>query len=107
MFCPKCGSTQPNDLNYCKSCGAHLTAVRTALKAVPSKGGEMDWSKTWAAEMFMTQDERDRRRGLTPAMKRRREIKAGIITASSGVALTITLAMIMDGVIAGGFATGG
>ena len=32
MYCPQCGSAQADDLNFCKSCGAHLQAVRTALE---------------------------------------------------------------------------
>lgn len=110
MFCPQCGSTQPDELNYCKSCGAHLNAVRTALDAGPAgPGDKFDWSKTWVAEMLMSGEEQVRRaaeierlQGKTPEVKRRNEIKAGVITASTGVALTIVLAMIMGGIIASG-----
>jgi hypothetical protein len=69
-----------------------------------SKGGaeDFDWSSTWVAEMFMTQAEKDRKRGLTPEMKRRREIKAGVITAAVGFSLMIILFVLMNGIIAGG-----
>ncbi|HEX3100350.1 MAG TPA: hypothetical protein VHQ01_01085 [Pyrinomonadaceae bacterium] len=110
MFCPQCGSTQPDELNYCKSCGAHLNAVRTALDAGTAGPGErFDWSKTWVAEMLMSGEESLRRaaeierlQGKTPEVKRRNEIKAGVITASTGVGLTIVLAIIMEGIIASG-----
>lgn len=101
MFCPQCGSTQPDELNFCKACGSNLSLVRTALEK-PAAAEEFDWKRTWVAEAMMTQAEKDRRRGMTPEMKRRREIKAGIITASSGVALSVVLAAIMDGIIIGG-----
>ena len=102
MFCPKCGSSQPDDLNYCKTCGAHLQGVRTALEGRAPEPGDLDWNKTWVAELAMTRDEKDRRRGMTAEMKRIREIKAGVITASVGVGLTLVLAAIMDGIIIGG-----
>lgn len=105
MFCPQCGSTQPDELNFCKSCGANLNSVRTALEK-PATTEEFDWKRTWVAEAMMTQAEKDRRRGMTPEDKRRREIKAGVITASSGVALTLVLSAIMEGIIAGGAASG-
>lgn len=50
----------------------------------------------------MTRDERDRVRGITPEMKRRREIKAGVITASSGVALAVVLAALMEAIVVSG-----
>ena len=31
MFCPQCGSTQNDELKFCKSCGVNLDAVRQAL----------------------------------------------------------------------------
>jgi len=112
MFCPQCGSTQPDDLNYCKACGAHLQAVRTALGSRSTDEG-FDWNKTWVAEMLMSGEESvrraaeiDRLRGITPEVRRRREIKAGIITASAGIGLTVVLAVIMEGIIASGAASG-
>ncbi len=104
MFCPQCGTTQPDELNFCKSCGAHLQGVRTALEK-PDAGGDFRWDRTWLAETLMTRDEKDRIRGMTPEMKRRREIKAGIITASTGVGLTIATFVIMEGIIASGSVT--
>lgn len=63
---------------------------------------KFDLSRTWVAEMFMTRDEIDRRRGTTPETKRRNEIKAGIITASVGAGLMILLFVLMEGIILGG-----
>jgi len=108
MFCPQCGSTQSGELRFCKSCGANLEALRQILS---TKEGEerFDWSKTWVAEMFMSgeesikrQAELERLQGITPEVKRRNEIKAGVITASIGLGLMILLFVLMVGIIAGG-----
>ncbi|PWT92985.1 MAG: hypothetical protein C5B55_05355 [Blastocatellia bacterium] len=111
MFCPRCGSTQGDDLKFCKGCGANLFAVRQVVdsKEPPEK---FDWSKTWLAEMFMShqevarrQEEMERRRGITPAVKRFQEIKAGVITSSVGVGVAILLGVLMEGIILGGKVT--
>lgn len=107
MFCPQCGSTQGDDVKFCKLCGANLQAVRQAVTA--RDGEKIDWSKTWVAEMFLSgeehrrrKEEMERRRGITPEVKRYREIKAGVIVSSLSVALMIFLMVLMNGIIAGG-----
>jgi len=109
MFCPQCGSTQPDELNFCKSCGANLGAVREAVQTgqAPVK---FDWTKTWVAEMLQSSEASVRKerelellKGITPDVKRRNEIKAGVITASVGVGVMITVYMVLQGVILGGF----
>jgi len=69
---------------------------------------KFDWSKTWVAEMFLSGEEAERRkaeperqRGITPEVKRYNEIKAGVITASVGLALAIFLYVFMEGIILG------
>ena len=109
MFCPQCGSTQPDELNFCKACGANLGAVREAVQTgqAPTK---FDWTKTWVAEMLQSSEQSVRKerelellKCITPDVKRRNEIKAGVITSSVGVAVMITVFMVMQGVILGGF----
>ena len=108
MFCPKCGSSQADDLRFCKQCGSNLAAVRTAVSD-PESIEKFDWSKTWVAEMFMSgeeaarrQAEMDRLQGITPETKRLNEIKGGVVTLSVGIAVTILLFVLMNGIIAGG-----
>lgn len=108
MFCPKCGSSQADDLRFCKQCGSNLAAVRTAV-AKPEAVEGFDWSKTWVAEMFMSSDESVRRaaeieriRGLTPELKRQNEIKGGVITASVGVGLMVVLSVLMEAIVISG-----
>lgn len=121
MFCPQCGTNQSDDLKFCKSCGANLFAVRQAVTARPptsDTGGKpssesaqkFDWSKTWVAEMMLSESERkkrreeiERQRGIAPGETRsQKEIKAGVITASVGVGLMIFLFVFFQGLIMGG-----
>lgn len=108
MFCPQCGSTQNDDLKFCKQCGANLQALRQIMSTRDAED-KFDWSKTWVAEMFMSGEETvkreaelERLKGITPEVKRRNEIKAGVITGSVGIGLMILLFVLMEGIIAGG-----
>ena len=111
MFCPKCGSSQNDELKFCKLCGANLFAVRQVVdnrEAVE----KFDWTRTWVAEMFMSpseikrrKEEIERQRGITPEMKRYNEIKAGVITSCVGIALAIFLYIFMQGIILNGNAS--
>ncbi len=108
MYCPRCGSSQSEELKFCKACGANLYAVRQVVDAREA-GQKFDWSKTWVAEMFMSgeeatkrQLEMERRRGITPATRRYQEIKAGVITSSIGVGVAIFLSVFMEGIIRSG-----
>ena len=108
MFCPQCGSTQPDELNFCKSCGANLGVVREAVQTGHAPG-KIDWNKTWVAEMFASSEESVRRakeierlQGKTPEVKRRNEIKAGVIVSSVGLGVSIFLYFLMEGIILSG-----
>jgi hypothetical protein len=108
MFCPRCGTNQSEELKFCKSCGTNLLAVRQVANTRDT-GEKFDWSKTWLTEMFLSEGERKRRkeelerqRGITPEVKRHNEIKAGVITASVGIAVSIFLSFFMEGIIRGG-----
>jgi len=113
MFCPRCASEQSDDLRFCKSCGANLHAVRQAL--TPREPDQaFDWSKTWVADMFLSpaerklrQEELERQRGITPDVKRRVEIKAGVITTSVGIGVAVFLYFLMQGIILSGKAQPG
>lgn len=95
MYCPGCSIQVTDDTKFCKSCGANLRGVREAMTV---RGQQFDWSKTWVAEMFMTEEERERRRGVTPEKKRINEIKAGVITTLAGVGAMIFLRFFMEAV---------
>jgi hypothetical protein len=105
MICPRCGSNQNDQVKFCTVCGGNLAAVRQALE-MRDTDDKFDWTKTWVAEMFMSADEQKRRReameiarGITPEIKRYKEIKAGVILSSIGIALSIFLFVFMQGLI--------
>jgi hypothetical protein len=105
MFCPQCGANQSEELKFCNLCGANLQAVRQVV-ATRETGEKFDWSKTWVAEMFLSEEERKRRnqqleheRGVTPEVKRYNEIKAGVITSCVGLGAMIFLFVFMEGII--------
>ncbi len=111
MFCPNCGSTQSDELKFCKLCGANLFAVRQVVDSRETSD-RFDWSRTWVAEMFMSPAEKKRRneeierqRGITPEIKRYNEIKAGVITGCVGVGISIILYVLMQGIILNGDVT--
>jgi len=112
MFCPKCGSTQSDELKFCKSCGANLLAVRQVMD---SREGidKSDWGQNWMADVVHTQEESKRRkeeierqRGITPEIKLRYdEIKGGVITGTVGIGIAIFLFVFMQGIILSGNVT--
>ncbi|HJR06527.1 MAG TPA: zinc ribbon domain-containing protein [Pyrinomonadaceae bacterium] len=108
MFCPQCGAPQSEELKFCKLCGANLQAVRQVV-ATRETDEKFDWSKTWVAEMFLSEEERRRRahqlereRGVTPEVKRYNEIKGGVITTFVGLGVMIFLFFLMQGIILSG-----
>lgn len=107
MFCPGCGFQVNDDLKFCRQCGANLRGVREAMTS-RSTGEKFDWSKTWVADMFLTEEERERQRGVTPEQKllneekkRLDEIKGGVITSLVGVGVMIFLYFFLDVVARG------
>jgi len=113
MFCPRCGSTQQEELKFCKSCGANLYAVRQVVDS-REPDQKLDRNKPWFAEMAIydaeskrRQDELDHRRGIAPELKRYNEIKAGVITASAGVGIAAFLLIFMQGLILSGNVSAG
>jgi hypothetical protein len=107
MYCPACSTQTTDEINFCKQCGANLRTVRDALIGrEPEPGERYDWSKTWVAEMFMSEEEKRRRRAAlelsnspidlaAAELKRLNELKAGIITASVGIGVSIFLAILL------------
>ncbi|MGH9840050.1 MAG: hypothetical protein ACREEM_14800 [Blastocatellia bacterium] len=72
-----------------------MLGVREAMML---RGEKFDWSKTWVAEMFLTQEEKERRRGVTREQKRNDEIRAGVITSFVGIGAMIFLYFFFDAV---------
>jgi zinc-ribbon domain len=106
MYCPQCGANQSDEMKFCNLCGANLYAVRKVV-GTRETDEKFDWGKTWVAEMFLSEEERKRRkyeieRSMDPEVRRSNEVKGGVITSCVGVALMIFLFFFMQGVIKGG-----
>jgi len=103
MFCPQCGTSQGDELKFCKSCGANLYAVKQAvtMREVPEKS---DSNKTWLGEMlfYLEKRKREGESSINSEKNRYNEIKAGVITSCVGVGLMIFLYVFMQGIILGG-----
>jgi hypothetical protein len=110
MYCPQCSTNQSDDLKFCKSCGANLAAVRQALttRDTETKTEEkFDWSKTWVADMFLSEEEQKKRRreqqsSFDAEESRYKEIKAGVITSAVGLSVMVFLFIFMQGLVQGG-----
>jgi hypothetical protein len=98
MYCPNCGTQTSEQLKYCKQCGANLRGVQEVMAR--GGGNTFDWSKTWVAEMFLSEEERERQRGITPEIKRLNEIKGGVITGVAGLSAMIFLYFLLGAVAA-------
>jgi hypothetical protein len=98
MFCPNCGTQIYEPLKFCKQCGTNLRKVQGALDQ--SSGGGFDWNKTWVAEILMSEEERERQKGITPEIKRLNEIKGGVITTLVGVGAMVFLRIFLSAVAA-------
>ena len=98
MFCPNCAMQITDDVKFCRKCGANLQGVQEAMTGRSTKS--IDWDKTWVKEMLMSQEERERRQGKTPEVKRMEEIKAGVITSAVGIGAMIFLYFFLGAVAA-------
>ncbi|MBO0858396.1 MAG: zinc ribbon domain-containing protein [Chloracidobacterium sp.] len=95
MFCPGCGLQVSDDLKFCKQCGANLHGAREGMMS-RSVEKKFDWSKTWVADMFLTEEERERRRGVTAEKKWLNEIKGGVVTSFVGVGVMLFLRFFLE-----------
>jgi hypothetical protein len=96
MFCPNCGTQVTETLKFCKLCGANLLGVREAMTRT---GGEkFHFSKTRAADLLLSEEERERKRAARAEEKRYQEIKGGIVTAVVGLGAMIFLRLLMPAI---------
>jgi hypothetical protein len=109
MYCPQCGTSQSDELKFCNLCGANLFAVRQVV-ATRETDERFDWSKTWVADMFLSEEERKKRKqqlerqsGITEEVKQANEVKNGVIASCVGIALMVFLFVFMRGLIKSGY----
>lgn len=111
MYCPSCGSEERQLSQYCRACGTDLRIVRTSLErpdavtasammareqigmAVADQIRQMKSAKELnkMAETFLPAFEKFLE---SPAEKRLRRVRAGVITASIGLGATIVAILI-------------
>lgn len=94
MFCPNCGTETREAPKFCKKCGANLKRVQ----GVMGKGGagnSTDWNQWWVEEH---QEKRDLNKMKLPEEKRLEEVKSGVITASTGLAITIFFSFLFSAI---------
>ena len=90
MFCPNCATQINDDVKFCRKCGANLQGLQEAMTGRGSSKA-IDWDKTWVKDILLSQEERERRQGKTPEVKRMEEIKGGVITSAVGIGAMIFL----------------
>jgi len=102
MFCPTCGTEERNRSQFCRGCGAELRAVRNALQ--PAEVPDAALSARWeiahaiADKLKKLEEANDFKKVVedvlpqvekfleSPEERRLRRIRAGVITALSGLA---------------------
>jgi Domain of unknown function (DUF6249) len=119
MYCPSCGSEERQATQFCRACGIDLRLVRSTLERPDSitasaVGAREEIGRAFAERIRETQTSRDLKRVAenvlphiekfleSPAEKRLRRMRAGVILAAVG--LGITLAGVFEG---GAFPLGG
>jgi hypothetical protein len=106
MYCPSCGSEERQLSQYCRACGTDLRLVRTTLErpdaiTASAVSAREQISKAFAEKIREVESSKDLEHVAhhllpplqkffeSPEERRLRRIRAGVITATVGFALTI------------------
>src|SRR5256885_5465750 len=106
MFCPSCGSEERQMSQYCRACGTDLRPVRVSLERPDSItasaiSAREDIGRAVAEKIREVQDARELKQVAedvlpqiekfleSPEEKRLRRMRAGVITAATGLGTTI------------------
>ncbi|MEZ5307866.1 MAG: hypothetical protein R2684_12045 [Pyrinomonadaceae bacterium] len=107
MFCPKCGSQEKDNNQYCRTCGAELGSVRSAVALRGSTGDltRSDVGRAILARIAATQSGKELAKVSnevapvieklleSPEERRLRRIRHGSITAFVGLGTSIGMAV--------------
>lgn len=110
MFCPGCGSEERQASQYCRACGTDLRAVRITLERPDSITASAvtareEIGRAVAEQIRRVQDAGELKRVTdhvlpqiekfleSPAEKRQRRVRAGVITAASGLGFAIFMTL--------------
>lgn len=117
MFCPSCGSEERQATQFCRACGTDLRAVRVSIERPDSitasaVSAREEIGRAVADKIRESADSRDLKRvaeAVLPKIekflesyeeKRLRRMRAGVITASVGLGVSI-LMLLMTAVVSG------
>lgn len=117
MFCPSCGSEERQATQFCRACGTDLRAVRVSIERPDSitasaVSAREEIGRAVADKIRESADSRDLKRvaeAVLPKIekflesyeeKRLRRMRAGVITASVGLGVSI-LMLLMTSVVSG------
>jgi len=106
MFCPSCGSEERQASQYCRACGTDLRPVRVSLERPDSitasaVSAREEIGRAVAQKIREVDDTRDLKRVAEDVLpkiekflesyeeKRLRRVRAGVVTAASGLGATI------------------
>jgi len=106
MFCPSCGSEERQASQYCRACGTDLRPVRVSLESPDSitasaVSAREEIGLAIAQKIREVNDAHDLKRVVdhvlpqiekfleSPEEKRLRRLRAGVVTAASGLGATI------------------
>lgn len=108
MFCPKCGTENPENGKFCRSCGTDLSGVSKALnkKALNKKASKNDDMWGNSADLWGTSDEQKdmwQMSGNSSRLTNPEDLfSAGIKSAITGVGFfVVSMALLFTGVAGG------
>ncbi|MCU1268332.1 MAG: hypothetical protein JWM21_4650 [Acidobacteria bacterium] len=112
MYCPGCGSEERQKSQYCRACGTDLGSVRVSLERPDSVTASAvtareEIGRVFAEKIREVEDSRDLKRIAedvlpqiekfleSPEEKRLRRMRAGVITAASGLGVTLLVSFML------------
>src|SRR5882672_2171504 len=115
MFCPSCGSEERQASQYCRACGTDLRAVRVSMEhpdsiTASAASAREEIGRAVAQQIRQVEDAHELKKVAedvlpqiekfleSPEEKRLRRVRAGIITAASGLGAAI-LGLVMSAVL--------
>jgi hypothetical protein len=113
MYCPGCGSEERQMSQYCRACGTDLRPVRVSLERPDSVTASAvtareEIGRVFAEKIREVDDSRDLKRIAedvlpqiekfleSPEEKRLRRMRAGVVTAASGLGATLLVVLMLS-----------
>lgn len=113
MYCPGCGSEERQMSQYCRGCGADLRPVRLSLErpdavTASAVSAREEIGRVFAEKIREVDDSRDLKRIAedvlpqiekfleSPEEKRLRRMRAGVVTAASGLGATLLAGLLLS-----------